>query len=448
MVNSWNDPRAERAAAVVRVLRAHGFQAYFVGGCVRDLLLGRLPADYDVATDARPEQVVRLFPNSLLVGAQFGVVLVKEDGQEIAIATFRQDNRYVDGRHPESVSYTSDARQDVLRRDFTINGLLLDPLKPLPLEEDVLDYVGGRQDLAAGVIRTIGDPAQRFAEDRLRLLRAIRFAARFGFRIEAGTWEAIRGLHAGILEVSRERIREEIIKILTEGGAATGLPLMDESGLLMDLLPEVAAMKGVAQPPEFHPEGDVWTHTLLMLAGLPPHPSPTLALGVLLHDIGKPPTFRLADRIRFDNHAPIGAVMAEKVCERLRMSRRETGQIVALVENHLRFKDVVGMRPARLKRFLGMEGFAEHLELHRLDCVASHGNLDNYEFLKRKLAEMPEEELRPAPLVTGDDLITLGYEPGPAFKEMLQAVMDAQMEGELRTKEEALAFIRSRFPKE
>jgi len=441
------DPRAQRATEVVQRLRGAGFQAYFVGGCVRDLLLRRPPADYDVATDALPQAVARLFPGSLLVGAQFGVVLLRTNHEEIAIATFRTDNRYVDGRHPESVSYTADPRQDVLRRDFTINGLLLDPLLPGPLENEVLDFVGGRADLEAAIIRTIGSPAQRFAEDKLRILRAIRFAARFRFRIEEQTWEAVRRLHAGILDVSRERIREEVVKILTEGGAAQGMRLLDESGMLMDLLPEVAAMKGVEQPPEFHPEGDVWTHTLLMLEALGPDPRPTLALGVLLHDVGKPPTFRVAERIRFDNHAPVGAVMAANICERLRLSRRETEQVVSLVENHLRFKDVMKMRPSTLKRFMRMERFDEHLELHRLDCVSSHGYLDNYEFLKRKLAETPAEELRPTPLVTGDDLIAEGYQPGPAFKEMLGAAMDAQMEGEISSREEALAFIRSRFAK-
>ncbi len=447
VLHKWNDPRAERAAEVVRRLREAGFQAYFVGGCVRDLLLHRPPADYDVATGALPDAVARLFPGSLLVGAQFGVVLVRKDGQEIAIATFRQDNRYLDGRRPESVTYTADPRQDVLRRDFTVNGLLLDPLAPGSLEDEVLDYVGGRRDLEAGIVRTIGSAEQRFAEDKLRLLRAIRFAARFRFRIEEQTWAAIRRLHGGIMEVSRERIREEILKILTEGGAAHGMRLLDESGMLADLLPEVAAMKGVEQPPEFHPEGDVWTHTLLMLEGLPPGPSPTLALGVLLHDIGKPPTFRVADRIRFDNHAPVGAVMAGQICERLRLSRRDTEQVVALVENHLRFKDVMNMRPSTLKRFMQMDRFREHLDLHRLDCASSHGYLDNYEFVKRKLEEMPEEELRPTPLLAGDDLIAAGYQPGPPFKEMLRAALDAQMEGEVKTKEEALEFVRSRFPR-
>lgn len=435
-----SDVRRERAAGVVRHLREQGHQAYLVGGCVRDLLLAREPADYDVATDAQPDTVLRLFPGALAVGAQFGVVLVVEEGEQIAVATFRNDGPYRDGRHPQQVSYSRDPREDVLRRDFTINGLLYDPF-----EKRILDYVGGEADLRAGIIRTIGNPDQRFAEDRLRLLRAMRFAARFGFRIEAETWEAIRRLHAGIEQVSRERVRDELLTILTEGGARRGFVLLDECGLLADLLPEVTAMKGVAQPPEFHPEGDVWTHTLLMLEGLV-NPTPTLALGVLLHDVGKPPTFRVADRIRFNNHAPVGARMAEKICERLRLSRRDTEQVVALVEHHLRFKDVPQMRPATLKRFLQIDSFEEHLELHRLDCLSSHRNLETWEFVRRKLAELPAAEIRPQPLISGDDLIALGYQPGPRFKEILRAVEDAQLEGEVKTREQALALVRRQFP--
>ena len=444
-----SDVREQRAAEVVRRLREHGFQAYFVGGCVRDLLLRRTPDDYDVATDASPRQVLELFPRSIEVGVQFGVVLVVREGQEIAVATFRNDVLYLDGRHPEQVSYTRDPREDVLRRDFTINGLLLDPLgegrRPSSREERVIDHVGGIADLRAGIIRAIGDPERRFAEDRLRMLRAVRFAARFDFRIEPAAWNAIGRAHAGIVQVSRERVRDELLKILTEGGAARGFRLLDESGLLAVLLPEVAALKGVEQPPEFHPEGDVWTHTLLMLERLE-NPAPTLALGVLLHDVGKPPTFRVADRIRFDNHAPVGARMAEAICERLRLSRRETEQVTALVEYHLHFKDVPRMRPARLMRFLQMPAFDEHLELHRLDCASSHGNLDAYHFVKQKLDTMSEEELRPRPLIGGDDLIAEGYPPGPRFKEILRAVEDAQLESELHSREEALDFVRRRFP--
>jgi poly(A) polymerase len=314
-------------------------------------------------------------------------------------------------------------------------------------EERVIDHVGGIADLRAGIMRAIGQPEHRFAEDRLRMLRAVRFAARFGFRIEQSTWEAIARAHGGILQVSRERIRDELLRILTEGGARRGFELLDQSGLLGDLLPEVAALQGVEQPPEFHPEGDVWKHTLIMLGEMK-NPSPTLALGVLLHDIGKPPTFRLADRIRFDSHAPIGGRMAEAVCERLRLARRQTEQVTALVANHLRFKDVTQMRPAKLKRFLQMERFDEHLELHRLDCVGSHGGLGNYDFVKKKLEEIPVGEIRPAPLITGSDLIAEGYVPGPHFKTVLQALEEAQLDGEIHSRAEALELLRRRFPPE
>lgn len=434
--------RRERAVEVVRRLRDHNFQAYFVGGCVRDLILGREPNDYDIATDALPEQALQLFPGALTVGAQFGVVLVVMDGQEIAVATFRNDGLYTDGRHPEQVSYTRDPREDVQRRDFTINGLLFDPI-----EDKRLDFVGGEADIHARIIRTIGDPDRRFAEDRLRMLRAVRFAARFGFSIEERTWDAIRRLHAGIAQVSRERIRDELLKILTEGGARRGFELLDASGLLHDLLPEVKAMKGVEQPPEFHPEGDVWTHTLLVLEKLGAGAAPTLALAALLHDVGKPPTFRRApDRIRFDSHDKIGARIAEAICDRLRLSRRETDQVVALVDQHMRFKDAMQMRPAKLKRFVTMPRFDEHLEMHRIDCLSSNGNTETYDFVKRKLADIPPEELHPAPLINGDDLIALGYQPGPRFKEILRVVEDAQLEGALSTRDEAVALVREQFP--
>ncbi|HOK44920.1 MAG TPA: CCA tRNA nucleotidyltransferase [Bryobacteraceae bacterium] len=428
------------ATHIVQRLRESGRQAYLVGGCVRDVLLGREPRDYDVATDARPEEVVALFPRSRLVGAHFGVVLVRNDGDEVEVATFRSDHSYRDGRRPESVVFETDPRQDVIRRDFTINGLLMDPRTG-----EVLDFVGGQRDLDARLVRAIGDPETRFAEDHLRMLRAIRLAARFDFQIEENTFAAIRRLHSKILLISAERIRDELVRILTEGGARRGFELLDESGLLEDILPEVAAMKGVEQPPEFHPEGDVWTHTLMMLEGMR-DPSPVLALAVLLHDVGKPPTFRVADRIRFDEHAEVGARMAVRILSRLRFSNQEIARVEELIANHLRFKDVTRMRESKLKRFMRMENFDEHMELHRLDCVMSHGMLDNYEFLKRKLAEAPPEELKPRPLINGYDLIAAGYKPGPLFKQILNTVEDFQLEGRIKTREEALALVRERFP--
>ena len=451
-------PTKEFATEIVRMLRKNGHQAYLVGGCVRDLLLGRAPADYDVATDAHPEQVMAIFPETYAVGAQFGVVLVPLPGKlreeaeantgdhpghhhAVEVATFRCDIGYSDGRHPDQVHYSTRPEEDVQRRDFTINGLLLDPLT-----NGVLDYVGGRADLENQIIRTIGEPAHRFAEDKLRMLRAVRFAARFGYTIDPATFAAIQRLAPEIHQVSHERVRDEISKMLVEGNARRAFELLDESNLLREVLPEVAAMKGVAQPPQFHPEGDVWTHTLMLLEGLGAGVSRTLAFGALLHDVGKPPTFRVApDRIRFDGHVEVGMRMAEEICRRLRLSNDDTEQIVAIVGNHMRFADVQRMKASTLKRFLRLPKFEEHLEMHRLDCVASHGDLTLYDFCRERLAETPPEQMRPVPLVTGDDLIAAGFQPGPQFKQMLTAVEDLQLEGTLKTSDEALDFLRREF---
>jgi poly(A) polymerase len=447
----------EDAIEIVRELRRRGHQALLVGGCVRDILLEREPADYDVATDATPDAVMSIFPKTYGVGAQFGVVLVaskaaskaasehpelrREDCTEVA--TFRSDGRYSDSRHPDEVRFTGSAEEDIRRRDFTINGLLLDPLK----ENQILDYVGGRADLAAGIIRTIGPAGQRFQEDKLRMLRAVRFAARFEYRIEPETMVAIQKLAGEIHRVSPERVRDEIIKMLTEGHAGRAFELLDESRLLHEILPEVEKMKGVEQPPQYHPEGDVWTHTLLMLDALPAKCSRTLAMGALLHDVGKPPTFRVApDRIRFDGHVEVGSKMAEAICRRLRFSNDDTAQILSLVENHMRFAEVKRMRESTLKRFLRLPRFEEQLELHRMDCRASHGDLSLYEFVREKLAVTPAEQIRPRPLISGDDLIAGGYLPGPRFKEILAACEDAQLEGRVSTRDEAMEFVRKNFP--
>lgn len=434
---------ASTAIRIAAQLRERGFQAWLVGGCVRDLVLGREPQDFDISTDARPNQLLQLFPRAQLVGAQFGVMLV--DGVEVA--TFRSDHAYQDGRHPSEVTFETDPRQDVLRRDFTINALLLNPSEVesgTKLESRIVDYVGGLADLRAGIIRAIGDAAQRFEEDHLRMLRAVRFAARFDFEVEPGTMAAIQKLHQRITRVSPERIRDELILILTGDSPRRGFELLDSSGLLGDILPEVAAMKGVAQPPEYHPEGDVWTHTLLMLEGLRA-PTPTLAMGVLLHDVGKPGTFRIADRIRFDGHVELGEKIARDILTRLRFSNADTEQVIALVQNHMRFKHVPEMRDSTLKRMLRMDRFAEHLELHRLDCTSSHGSLANYEFAKSKFEESPPEILRPPRLLTGNDLIAAGYRPGPDFTRILEAVEDAQLEARIHTKDEALALVQSQF---
>ena len=447
----------QHATNIVRTLRSRGHQAYLVGGCVRDLLLGREPADYDVATDATPPQVMEIFPQTFAVGAQFGVVLVplpkNETGESavapgdevpvVEVATFRSDLGYSDGRHPDEVRFSKDPREDVQRRDFTVNGMMLDPVS-----NEVLDFVGGRDDLKAGVIRTIGEPEHRFAEDKLRMLRAVRFAARFGYKVDPATMAAIRRLAGQIGQVSRERVRDELTKMLTEGRARRAFELLDESGLLQEVLPEISAMKGVAQPPEFHPEGDVFVHTLLLLEKLAAGCSKTLAWGALLHDVGKPPTFRVApDRIRFDGHVEVGVKMAAEICGRLRFSNEETDQILALVDNHMRFADVQRMKESTLKKFLRLPGFDEHLELHRIDCLSSNGITESYEYTREKLRSMPLEAIRPRPLLTGRDLIEAGYEPGPRFKEILGAVEDAQLEGRLGSREEAIEFLGREFPR-
>ena len=444
------------AKSIVETLRQRGFQAYLAGGCVRDLLLNRQPKDYDVATNATPRQVMDVFPDTYAVGAQFGVVLVpapdasSETGECdsethsgcVEIATFRSDIGYSDGRHPDEVRFSQDPREDVARRDFTINGMMLDPVT-----NEVLDYVGGREDLKLGIIRAIGDPERRFAEDKLRMLRAVRFAARFEYAIESATFAAMQKLADQIEVVSRERVRDELTRMLTEGHARPALLLLDESGLLRQVLPEISAMKGVEQPPEFHPEGDVFVHTLLLLDFLPEPCPPTLAWGALLHDVGKPATFRVApDRIRFDGHVDVGVKMAEEICRRLRFSNDDTQQILALVDNHMRFGDSMRMSESTLKKFLRLRSFDEHLALHRADCLASHRNLQTYEFIQQKQAEIPPETMRPRPLVTGHDLIAAGHSPGPKFREILDAVEDAQLEGRLPSREAALEFVQREFP--
>ncbi len=462
-------PQFDAALQIIKVLRASGHEAYLAGGCVRDLLLGREPEDYDVATSATPDTVLGMFPRTFAVGAKFGVVLVAAPdsaddspdgaceeaniGKPIEVATFRSDGLYSDGRHPDEVRYTLSPEEDVQRRDFTINGLLLDALQaadsltdPVALRSAVVDCVGGLADLEAGIIRAIGMPARRFEEDQLRLLRAVRFAARFNFAIDSTTHAAMRALAPRIRAVSRERVRDELTKMLTEGHARGAFELLDESGLLTEVLPEVARMKGVQQPPQFHPEGDVWVHTLLLLQQLASGCSPTLAWGALLHDVGKPPTFRVApDRIRFDGHVEVGVAIGAEICRRLRFSNDETRQILALIQNHMRFADAPRMKSSTLKRFFRLEEFNQHLALHKMDCLAAHANLDIWNFVRERYETMPEEDVRPAPLITGRDLIAAGYTPGPQFKQILQAVEDAQLEGIIATAGEALLVVQQRF---
>lgn len=436
-------PQEAAALGIVETLRSLGHQAYYAGGCVRDRLLGLAPKDFDIATDATPDVVLRAFPKTFAVGAHFGVVLVVSggpDGKEVMteVATFRNDGAYSDGRRPDAVRYATDPREDVLRRDFTINGMLWDPVA-----DHLLDYVGGEADLRAGLVRAIGDPALRFAEDKLRMLRAVRFAARFGFAPEPETEQAIRAHAASIEQVSRERIRDELTRMLTEGHARAAFELLDRTGLLRAVLPEIDRMHGVEQPPEFHPEGDVWVHTLLLLEGLEAGAAPALGWAALLHDVGKPACFTHApgDRIRFNGHAEVGTRMAEAIGARLRFSNELVQQVSLLVANHMRFGDVEKMKESTLKRFFRLPDFPQHLALHRLDCRASHGSLRLYDYARERYAAMPTEQVRPALLLTGADLIAAGYVPGPAFRQMLAAAEDAQLEGRVHTREDALALV-------
>ena len=430
------------AARIVRHLRDHGHTAYYAGGCVRDMLLGHEPKDYDIATSARPEQVQALFPRTIAVGAHFGVICVLDHGHQFEVATFRSDGAYIDGRHPDAVTFSS-PREDAERRDFTVNGMFFDPVA-----RQVIDFVHGRADLDQRLLRAIGDPAARFREDRLRMLRAVRFAAILGFDIHPATWSALHAHAAEIHDVSAERIREELIRIFLHPSRVRGLDLLDQAGLLAPILPELLPLKGCQQPPQFHPEGDVWVHTRAMLALLPPEVTIPLVFSVLFHDIGKPPTFAIdpADgRIRFNTHDKVGARMTRDIMERLRFSRDDIDATVEAVDQHMVFKDVQNMRVAKLKRFMARPHFETEMELHRVDCQSSHAMLDNYAFLRAKQQEFANEPLIPPPLVTGNDLIALGWTPGPKFKEVLDAVQTRQLEGALTTREEALTWIQSDF---
>ena len=431
----------DAAAEIVTRLRAAGYLAYFVGGCVRDLLLGRQPKDFDVATSAPPDQVLTLFEKTFAVGAHFGVVLVCSGEIVTEVATFRSDGAYSDGRRPDAVQFSASPEEDVKRRDFTINGMMLDPV-----DNSVLDFVGGKKDLDAGLIRAIGDPVERFTEDKLRLLRGVRFAARFAFELEPSTARAMEQLAPAVDQVSRERVREELTRMLTEGHARRAFELLDATGLLAQVLPEVVKMKGVAQPPQYHPEGDVWVHTLLLLDGLPAGCPMALAWAALLHDVGKPATFRVApDRIRFDGHVDVGVRIAEEICRRLRFPNYETEQILSLIANHMRFADVQKMKESTLKRFFRLQHFDQHLALHRLDCLASHGSLELYDFARQRFETLPEEQVRPHLLLSGKDLIEAGYRPGPQFSKMLALAEDAQLEGVVHTREQALELVREHW---
>lgn len=428
------------AVEIIRVLRLAGHEALLAGGCVRDYLLGREPKDHDVATSATPQQVLQLFPGALTVGAHFGVVIVRRGDEQVEVATFRTDGSYKDGRRPESVTFST-AEEDARRRDFTVNGLFRDPV-----DDRILDYVGGRADLEARLLRAIGDPMRRFEEDRLRLLRAVRFATVLGFEIEPETWRAVKASAHLLPTVSAERIRDEFVKILLHPCRQRGFDLLVESGLMAGILPEVLALKGVQQPPQWHPEGDVFVHTRLMLGLLPEEASLTLVLGVLLHDIAKPATFTVDEdgRIRFNGHDKRGAEMAGEILRRMKFSNEVIEAVQPVVEHHMSFKDVTRMRQSTLKRMMARPTWPDELALHRVDCLGSNGMLDNYEFMVRKAGEFSSEPLIPRPLLSGHDLIALGWKPGKGVGQALSALQDAQLEGLVSTREDALEWLKGR----
>ena len=438
-----SDSLSLAATKLVRRLRDSGFIAYFAGGCVRDALLRKQPKDIDIATAAEPDDVQKLFARTVAVGVKFGVVRVLEGGIEFEVATFRSDGVYLDGRRPVSVTFSS-PEEDAKRRDFTINGMFYDPL-----QDQVVDFVGGKSDLEHRLVRAIGDPNERFSEDHLRLLRALRFAAALDFEIEPATWKAVTENAYQITTVSQERIRDELVKIMADTHRVRGLDLLDQSGLLQSILPEVSRMHGCEQPPQFHPEGDVYVHTRLMLSLLPPDVSPLLALSVLLHDIGKPVTYSFDEvdqRIRFNGHDQVGAEMATEIMTRLRFSNEEIDTVVEAIRNHMVFKDTPNMRPAKLRRFMGRQNFPLELELHRVDCLGSHGDLQTYDLLANKQKEFENEPIIPPPLLTGRDLIALGLKPGPRFGEILEAVQTAQLDGEVRDRPGALQLLQTLEP--
>ncbi len=429
--------KKQLALQIIKTLRKNGYEAYFVGGCVRDLLLKKTPKDFDIATNAVPEAVGKLFPKTIPVGAQFGVMLVVLDGHPFEVATFRADKGYQDGRHPTGVRFT-DAREDALRRDFTVNGIFYDPMK-----RKVMDWVDGEKDLKKKIIRAIGDPKRRFTEDKLRMLRAVRFASVLGFKVDPRTFSSARKLARGINEVSKERVRDELIKMFTGPHPGLALTLLDKSGLLKEVLPEIHKLKGVRQPKAYHPEGDVFVHTRLLMEKIK-NASTVLAFGCLLHDVGKPDTYRRSDRIRFHGHDRVGARIAVKILERLRFPNDLKDKIVACVDGHMRFKDVKEMRESTLKKFLQRETFETELEQHRIDCLASHGDLANWRFLKKKLSVLSKEEIKPKPLINGGDLLGLGFAEGPVIGKILRQVEERQLERKLSTKKEALDWVQEK----
>src|SRR5205085_86618 len=434
-------PMEKAAREVAARLRESGHTAYFAGGCVRDIVRDVTPKDYDIATSAAPETVQKIFPRTHAVGAHFGVIIVLENDFQFEVATFRSDDAYIDGRHPSAVHFSS-PEEDAQRRDFTINGMFYDPVA-----DSVIDFVGGRADIDAKLVRAIGEPAQRFAEDRLRMLRAVRFATVLGYQIHSKTWKALLANAPSINQISAERIRDELVRIFVSPNRVRGWDLLDASGLMRAILPELDAMKGVLQPEQFHPEGDVFVHTRLMLSLVPETVSVPLVFAVLLHDVAKPVTATVdkTGRSRFNEHDRIGAQMTEAIMRRLRFSGAEIDATIEMVRQHMVFKDAPNMRVAKLKRFMARPTFEDELELHRVDCESSHRILDNHEFLLRKREEFANEPIIPPPLLRGDDLIALGLRPGPKFGEILEAVETRQLEGSLRTRDEALEWVKREY---
>jgi poly(A) polymerase len=444
-INPFESELFDIAKHLVTQLRNAGHKAFCVGGCTRDMLMKVPPREYDITTSATPDEVSKIFPHTIPVGVSFGVILVLIGHYRFEVATFRKEESYSDSRHPDYVTYSTEEEEDVLRRDFTINGMLYDPVR-----EEAIDYVGGMDDIRDRIIRTIGVPLYRFGEDKLRLMRAVRFASRYGFELERDTHAALKALASAINLVSAERIRDELVKIITQKNPGAGLRLLRESGLLRYILPEVDVMYGVDQPPEFHPEGDVFTHTCLVLDKIYENSgglvSPELAMGGLLHDVGKPPTFSVTDRIRFNGHDKLGAEISREICRRLKFSNKQIELIFELVRDHLKFKDVFYMKKSTLKRFIGTPDFEDHMILHLADCLASHGSTEAYDFVMKKFDELKEEEIKPEPLLGGRELIEMGYTPGPIFTEILNLVEEAQLEGEIRNAEEARELVSKKYP--
>jgi len=444
-INPFESELFDIAKHLVTQLRNAGHKAFCVGGCTRDMLMKVPPREYDITTSATPDEVSKIFPHTIPVGVSFGVILVLIGHYRFEVATFRKEESYSDSRHPDYVTYSTEEEEDVLRRDFTINGMLYDPVR-----EEAIDYVGGMDDIRDRIIRTIGVPLYRFGEDKLRLMRAVRFASRYGFELERDTYAALKALASAINLVSAERIRDELVKIITQKNPGAGLRLLRESGLLRYILPEVDVMYGVDQPPEFHPEGDVFTHTCLVLDKIYENSgglvSPELAMGGLLHDVGKPPTFSVSDRIRFNGHDKLGAEISREICRRLKFSNKQIELIFELVRDHLKFKDVFYMKKSTLKRFIGTPDFEDHMILHLADCLASHGSTEAYDFVMKKFDELKEEEIKPEPLLGGRELIEMGYTPGPIFTEILNLVEEAQLEGEIRNAEEARELVSKKYP--